>query len=396
MYPRVILKPGKEQSIQRFHPWVFSGAIRKIEGSVADGVVVEVFDASGEYLATGHFQNGSIAVRIFCFSQSSIDTSFWLRKLKLAYDFRQRLGFIGNARTNIFRLIHGEGDGFPGLIVDVYGSTAVIQAHSVGMYAIRNLIAELIVQVSGQQIKSVFDKSSVTVSGNQWGEAKDGYLFGNQVEELLFENGNRFEVSWEEGQKTGFFIDQRDNRSLLELYSKNAAVLNTFCYTGGFSVYALRGGATRVVSVDSSSKAIELTNRNIDLNFGDNQKHQSQCVDVFEFLKNNHDTWDVIVLDPPAFAKSTHSLKNALQAYKRLNANAFRRLKPGGILFTFSCSQVVSREQFRNAVFSGSIIAQKQVRILHQLTQPADHPINIYHPEGEYLKGLVLEVSSTV
>jgi len=390
-YPKIILKPGKEQSLQRFHPWVFSGAIKKIDGNPTDGDVVRITDWQDNFLAIGHYQTGSIAVRIFSFVDVEINRSFWYGKLSKALDVRKKLGLFANPVTNIFRLIHGEGDGLPGLIVDIYGSTAVIQAHSAGMFLIRKLLAELIVEVMGNDITSVYDKSSGTVSGQIKEEVKDGYLLGPPINEVLYEYGNKFLVSWEEGQKTGFFVDQRENRLLLEQYCKEASVLNTFGYTGGFSVYALRSGAKKVVTVDSSQKAIDLTNRNVALNIGETNHHQSVCADVIGYLRNNEEKFDVIILDPPAFAKNTHALKNALQAYKRLNAAAFSMLNPGGILFTFSCSQVVSREQFRNAVFSGSIIAQKQVRILHQLTQPADHPINIYHPEGEYLKGLVLQ-----
>jgi len=393
-YPRIFLKPGKEQSLRRFHPWVFSGAIKRIEGSPLDGDVVEICDTNGIFLALGHYQNGSIAVRIFSFLQVEVDRNFWLKKIQNALSVRQKLGLFPNPKTNIFRLVHGEGDGLPGLIVDIYGATAVIQAHSTGMFLIRPLLAEIIVEVLNGSITSIYDKSSGTIPGKNDIQTKDSYLLGPPINEILLENGNKFLVSWEEGQKTGFFVDQRENRLLLEKYCKNANVLNTFCYTGGFSVYALRGGAKKVISVDSSQKAIDLTNSNIKINFGETPNHQSFCTDVFEFLKNSKEEFDVIVLDPPAFAKSTHALKNALQAYKRLNAAAFRKLKSGGILFTFSCSQVVNREQFRNAVFSGSIIAEKQVRILHQLTQPADHPVNIYHPEGEYLKGLVLQVDN--
>lgn len=390
-YARIILKPGKEQSLQRFHPWIFSGAIKKVDGNPTDGETVEVTGAEGNYLATGHFQTGSIAVRIFSFKQTQVDRDFWKEKLLNALAVRVKLGLFKNPSTSIFRLVHGEGDGLPGLIVDIYGSTAVLQAHSMGMFLIRKTLAEIITEIMGGTVTTVYDKSSGTISGKSSETVRDGYLWGPPKNEIMLENGNKFLISWEEGQKTGFFVDQRENRLLLEQYCKDADVLNTFGYTGGFSVYALRGGAKKVVTVDSSQKAIDLTNSNIELNFGTTEKHQPVCADVINYFRNNDDKFDVIILDPPAFAKNTHALKNALQAYKRLNAAAFRMLNPGGILFTFSCSQVVSRENFRNAVFSGAIIANRQVRILHQLTQPADHPINIYHPEGEYLKGLVLQ-----
>jgi 23S rRNA (cytosine1962-C5)-methyltransferase len=389
-YIKVTLKPGKEQSLQRFHPWIFSGAIKSIDGEPKEGEIVEVVDKQGGFLAIGHFQSGSIMVRVVSFNQCIINRDFWKSKLVSALNLRKQLGFFPSTKTNIFRLVHGEGDGLPGLIIDIYGSTAVIQAHSIGMSSIKALLAELVVEVMDGAIVSVYDKSAGTLSPKAQDNSTDGYLIGSAVESELVENGNKFFVSWEEGQKTGFFIDQRDNRQLVALYSKGKKVLNAFCYTGGFSVYAARGGAKSVVSVDSSQKAMELTTKNMAINFGENEAFQSVCADVFDFLKDNDEQYDVIILDPPAFAKHKSALHNALQAYKRLNAAAFRKLKPGGVLFTFSCSQVVNREQFRNAVFSGGIIADRNVSILHQLTQPADHPINIYHPEGEYLKGLVL------
>jgi 23S rRNA (cytosine1962-C5)-methyltransferase len=390
IYPKVYLKSGKEKSLQRFHPWIFSGAIKRIDGEPKEGEVVEVVSVKGDFLALGHYQPGSITVRVISFDKCEIINDFWRHKLINALNLRRSLGLFPNPATNIFRLVHGEGDGMPGLIIDIYGSTAVMQAHSSGMGLMRSTLAELIVEVMGGVVTSVYDKSSGTLSPKSPVEVIDGYLVGSVNSDELFENGNRFQVSWEEGQKTGFFVDQRDNRQLVGQYSKGAKVLNAFCYTGGFSIYAARGGASSVVSVDSSQKAMELTTRNMQANFGDNPSHVSVCADVFDFLRDNNEVYDLIILDPPAFAKHRGALNNALQAYKRLNATAFRKLKPGGILFTFSCSQVVTRENFRNAVFSGSIIANRNVRIMHQLTQPADHPINIYHPEGEYLKGLVL------
>jgi 23S rRNA (cytosine1962-C5)-methyltransferase len=389
-YPIVYLKSGKEQSLQRFHPWIFSGAIKRIEGTPQEGDVVEVLSSNGDFLAYGHYQPGSITVRVITFKKVSIDKNFWRTKLQKALELRESLGLFPSNSTNIFRLVHGEGDGLPGLIIDIYGNTAVMQAHSTGMGLVKQLIAELVVEVMKGAVTSVYDKSSGTLSPKGPIEAVDGYLIGKGERIDFVENESKFLISWEEGQKTGFFVDQRDNRELLAHYSKGADVLNAFCYTGGFSVYAARGGAKSVVSVDSSQKAMDLTTQNMALNFTNTSNYQSVCADVFDFLKDNDQIYDIIVLDPPAFAKHRGALNNALQAYKRLTAAALRRLKPGGILFTFSCSQVVSREQFRNAVFSGSIIAQRDIRIMHQLTQPADHPINIYHPEGEYLKGLVL------
>ncbi|MDX9854230.1 MAG: class I SAM-dependent rRNA methyltransferase [Tenuifilaceae bacterium] len=391
-YSKIILKPGKEQSVLRFHPWIFSGAIDKAEGNPEEGDVVEVTDSNGNFLGLGHCQPGSISVRIFSFQNVEPNLEFWEQKVASAYRLRNTVGLTNDTTTNIFRLVHGEGDGMPGLIVDIYGDTAVMQAHSLGMYLIRETLAKAIVNALNGTIKNVFDKSSGTLPFKSIEEKKDEYIIGNLSSSELYEYGNRFLVSWEEGQKTGFFIDQRENRKLLGEYSKNRTVLNTFGYTGGFSVAALKAGAKRVVSVDSSAKAIELTNANVALNFGDKAPHESHCSDVFDFFKNTTETFDIIVLDPPAFAKHNNALHNALQAYKRLNAAAIKRIKPGGLLFTFSCSQVVTKENFRNAVFSGAAITKRQVKIIHQLTQPADHPINIYHPEGEYLKGLVLQI----
>lgn len=391
-YSKIILKPGKEQSVLRFHPWIFSGAIDKAEGNPEEGDVVEVTDSNGNFLGLGHCQPGSISVRIFSFQNAEPNLEFWEQKVASAYRLRNTVGLTNDTTTNIFRLVHGEGDGMPGLIVDIYGDTAVMQAHSLGMYLIRETLAKAIVNALNGTIKNVYDKSSGTLPFKSIEEKKDEYIIGNLSSSELYEYGSRFLVSWEEGQKTGFFIDQRENRKLLGEYSKNRTVLNTFGYTGGFSVAALKAGAKRVVSVDSSAKAIELTNANVALNFGDNAPHESHCSDVFDFFKNTTETFDIIVLDPPAFAKHNNALHNALQAYKRLNAAAIKRIKPGGLLFTFSCSQVVTKENFRNAVFSGAAITKRQVKIIHQLTQPADHPINIYHPEGEYLKGLVLQI----
>ncbi|MBN1989639.1 MAG: class I SAM-dependent rRNA methyltransferase [Bacteroidales bacterium] len=391
-YSKIILKPGKEQSVQRFHPWIFSGAINEAVGNPEEGDVVEVTDSNGNFLGLGHCQPGSISVRIFSFQNVEPNLQFWEQKIASAYLLRSTVGLTSHPTTNIYRLIHGEGDGMPGLIVDIYGDTAVMQAHSLGMYLIRETLAKALVNALGGAIKNVYDKSSGTLPFKSIEEKKDEYIIGSLSCDELYEYGSRFLVSWEEGQKTGFFIDQRENRKLLGEYSKGKTVLNTFGYTGGFSVAALKAGAQKVVSVDSSAKAIELTNANVALNFGDNTPHESHCSDVFDFFRNTTENYDIIVLDPPAFAKHNNALHNALQAYKRLNAAAIKRLKPGGLLFTFSCSQVVTKENFRNAVFSGAAITKRQVKIIHQLTQPADHPINIYHPEGEYLKGLVLQV----
>jgi len=391
-YIKIKLKPGKEQSLQRFHPWIFSGAIHKIIGNPLEGDIVEVVDSSDKFIALGHYQPSSISVRVISFEPVEVDANFWKKKIANAINLRESLGLYKNENTNIYRLIHGEGDNMPGLVVDIYGSTAVMQCHSAGMYTIRKTLADLIVELYKGAIKSVFDKSSGTLPYKAQLNPIDEYIIGTEVAETLLEHGNRFDVSWAEGQKTGFFIDQRENRLLLQTYSKGKTVLNTFGYTGGFSVYAIKGGALKTITVDSSQKAIDLTNRNVELNFGSTAKHESYCSDVFEYFKGSSEDFDIIVLDPPAFAKHNEALRNALQAYKRLNNTAIRRLKPGGILFTFSCSQVVNKENFRNAVFSASAIAGRSVKILHQLTQPADHPINIYHPEGEYLKGLVLQV----
>lgn len=391
---KVILKPKKEESLLRFHPWVFSGAIQTIEGNPAEGDLVEVFDSRNHFLAAGHYQIGSIAVRIVSFQQQQIAAPFWENRIAVAYQMRCGLGLV-TAQNNTYRLIHGEGDSLPGLIVDVYDDTAVMQAHSVGMHEIRNELAKAIVKMV-PEVKNVYYKSETTLPFKAPIDPEDGYLIGADSQKYTaIENGLQFNVDWLRGQKTGFFIDQRENRALLEKYSKGKSVLNMFCYTGGFSVYAMRGGAALVHSVDSSAKAMEITDKNIALNFGNDARHTSYADDAFKFLNGIQDSgvkYDLIVLDPPAFAKHREALRNALKGYKRLNAKAFEQIKPGGILFTFSCSQVVSREQFRLAVFSAAAESGRNVRILHQVTQPADHPVNIYHPEGEYLKGLVLWV----
>lgn len=392
-FAKVILKPKKEESLQRFHPWVFSGAIQKIAGSPKEGDIVDVYTCNGEYCATGHYQIGSIAVRIFTFDKTEPGKSFWTEKLRQAYEMRRAIGLAESGDTDAYRLIHGEGDFMPGLVIDIYNKTAVMQAHSVGMHNIRQELAEGLIEVFGGKLENVYYKSESTLPFKANIDTEDGYLIGKDDKNYIAtENGLKFQADWLKGQKTGFFIDQRENRALLEKYAKGRSVLNMFCYTGGFSFYALRGGAKEVHSVDSSAKAIELTKKNVELNFADCKNHEAYAVDAFKYLDDMQDRYDLIILDPPAFAKHRDVLRNALQGYKKLNAKAFEKIKPGGILFTFSCSQAVSKEQFRLAVFSAAAISGRNVKILHQLTQPADHPVSIYHPEGEYLKGLVLYV----
>jgi 23S rRNA (cytosine1962-C5)-methyltransferase len=392
-FAKVILKPKKEESLQRFHPWVFSGAIQKIADSPKEGDIVDVYTCNGEYCATGHYQIGSIAVRIFTFEKTEPCKSFWTEKLRQAYEMRRAIGLAESGDTDAYRLIHGEGDFMPGLVIDIYNKTAVMQAHSVGMHNIRQELAEGLIEVFGGKLENVYYKSESTLPFKANIDTEDGYLIGKDDKNYIAtENGLKFQADWLKGQKTGFFIDQRENRALLEKYAKGRSVLNMFCYTGGFSFYALRGGAKEVHSVDSSAKAIELTKKNVELNFADCKNHEAYAVDAFKYLDDMQDRYDLIILDPPAFAKHRDVLRNALQGYKKLNAKAFEKIKPGGILFTFSCSQAVSKEQFRLAVFSAAAISGRNVKILHQLTQPADHPVSIYHPEGEYLKGLVLYV----
>jgi len=388
----VQLKPKKEESLLRFHPWVFSGAIQRIDGKPVEGELVEVIDNHGHFLAIGHYQIGSITVRVVSFENEKIDTDFWFKKINQAYLVRVALGLVNPPANNTYRLVHGEGDLLPGLIVDIYDDTAVFQAHSVGMHLIRQTIAEAIVAAI-PAVKNVFYKSETTLPFNAPITPEDGYLIGKASDNFkAIENGLEFQVDWLKGQKTGFFVDQRENRALLEKYAKGKTVLNMFCYTGGFSVYALRGGAKLVHSVDSSAKAIELTDKNIAINYPNAENHFSFAEDAFKFLNDKREAYDLIILDPPAFAKHRDAVHNALKGYKKLNLKALQQIKPNSILFTFSCSQVISKDQFRLAVFSAAAEARRNVRILHQLTQPADHPINIYHPEGEYLKGLVLFV----
>lgn len=389
----IILRRGKEESLLRFHPWIFSGAIQQVEGDPDEGDLVRVLDSQRNFIALGHCQVGSIAVRVLSFRDEPINDAWWESRVRQAYALRQAIGLAENAETNCYRLVHGEGDLLPGLIVDIYGHTAVMQAHTVGMYQSREAIVKALRKLYGERLTAVFDKSSGTLPYKAGIDARDEYLYGQSSAEPVLENGNRFRVSWERGQKTGFFIDQRENRALVGMYAKGRKVLNTFSYTGGFSVYALRGGAAGVDSVDSSQRAVELAQENVELNFGADASHRAIAQDAFEFLKESKkEEYDLIILDPPAFAKHHKVLGNALKGYQRLNAQAISKIAPGGILFTFSCSQAVTREHFRNAVFSAAAIAGRNVRILHQLTQPADHPVNIYHPEGEYLKGLVLYV----
>ena len=391
-FSKVILKKGKEDSILRFHPWIFSGAIDRIDGSVEEGDVVTVHASDERFLGMGHSSIGSIAVRIFSFKEVVPDLTFWSDKMQSAFNLRQRIGLTSRKETNVFRLVHGEGDGMPGLIVDFYNGTAVLQAHTVGMWMIREMLAEAMKIVLGDRLTAVYDKSTKTLPFKADIESADGYLFGGLTTREVMEDGNRFIVDWEEGQKTGFFVDQRENRKLLSEYAFGKDVLNMFCYTGGFSFSAMQGGANLVHSVDSSVKAIELTNQNVELNFPGDKRHEAFAAEAFDFMKDINNKYDLIVLDPPAFAKHRSALNQALQGYKKLNTRAFQQIRPGGILFTFSCSQVVTRTNFREAVFSAAAISKRNVRILHQLSQPGDHPINIYHPEGEYLKGLVLYV----
>ncbi len=385
------LKAKKEESLKRFHPWIFSGAIAKTDGNPAEGDIVRVVDSHRNFLAIGHYQIGSIMVRVLSFEDILIDNHFWHNRLQAAYLMRKSTGLAESAETNTYRLVHGEGDNLPGLVIDIYGTTAVMQAHSVGMHYAKDIIAETLMGVV-PGLKAVYYKSEGTMPYKAPVKPQDGYLIGSAETTIAKENGLLFHADWEQGQKTGFFVDQRDNRSLLEHYSRNRNVLNMFCYTGGFSFYAMRGGANLVHSVDSSQKAIDLVNKNVELNFPGDPRHEAFAVDAFKYLENIENKYELIILDPPAFAKHHSAQHNALQGYRRLNALALKQIKPGGILFTFSCSQAISKEQFRLAVFSAAAQTSRSVRILHQLTQPIDHPINIYHPEGEYLKGLVLYV----
>ena len=393
----VHLRRGKEESLERRHPWIFSGAIERISEGIApleEGDIVDVVTKAGDFIARGHYQIGSIAVRVLTFEREEIDSAWWHSRIASAKSLREALGIAHNSETTCYRLVHGEGDLLPGLVVDVYERTAVVQCHSVGMYRSRFEIAEAIREVYGDAIEAIYDKSSQTLPFKADLGAIDGYLWGRASERdnVVLENGLKFKVNWEEGQKTGFFIDQRENRDLVRQYSRGRKVLNTFCYTGGFSVAALAGGAREVVSIDLSERAVKLADENVRLNFGDDAPHEAIACNAVEYLKDIDDSYDLIILDPPAFAKHHKVLGNALQGYKKINARAMEKIRPGGILFTFSCSQAVSRDLFRTTIFTSAAIAKRKVRIIGQLTQPADHPINIYHPEGEYLKGLVVYV----
>ena len=392
MYKQIFLKRGKEESLKRFHPWIFSGAIHHMDEGIEEGETVRVITAAGEFIAVGHYQIGSIAVRVLSFEDIEINTDFWCERLQSALDVRIGVGIADSPTNNTYRLVHGEGDYLPGLVIDCYGSTAVMQAHSVGMHVCRNEICQALVQVMGDRIANVYYKSETTLPYKADLHQENGFLVGGDASNVAMENGLKFHIDWLRGQKTGFFVDQRENRSLLEQYAKGKSVLNMFCYTGGFSVYAMRGDAKQVHSVDSSAKAIELTNDNVALNFPGDARHEAFCEDALKYLDEHDKQYDLIVLDPPAFAKHRAALRNALKGYTRLNVKGLQRIKKGGILFTFSCSQVVTKDNFRNAVFTAAAQVGRKVRILHQLHQPADHPINIYHPEGEYLKGLVLYV----
>lgn len=390
----IVLRKGKSASLKRFHPWVFSGAIAKKDSGIQEGETVRVVNESEEFLAVGHFENGSIAVRVLSFDDRKIDAEFWEERIREAFKLRVALGLVNQNCNNMFRLVHGEGDQLPGLIIDVYGDTAVVQAHSVGMHLNRNVIGKSLLKCTDGVVRNVYYKSETTLHFKSAEDGGNQFLIGQTDDNIALEYGLKFHIDWLRGQKTGFFVDQRENRKLLEKYAKGRRVLNMFCYTGGFSVYAMRGGAQLVHSVDSSAKAIDLTNANIGLNFPDDKRHEAFTEDAFRFLSHigHEQNYDLIVLDPPAFAKHKDAIRNAIKGYTRLNTIALQKIEKGGILFTFSCSQAVDKEQFRLAVFTAAAISGRHVRILHQLHQPADHPINIYHPEGEYLKGLVLYV----
>lgn len=393
MPAQIILKKGKDQSVRRYHPWIFSGAIETRKGSPAEGDVVEVYASDDTYLATGHWSPGSIAVRIFSFTKCEPDREFFRKKLSDAMQYRINTGIAGRSDTDVWRLVHGEGDGLPGLIIDIYGNVAVMQAHTAGFWHVREMIAGLLPEITGGMVTSVYNKSEGTVPFMAKLGPVNGYLTGGDQgsSTIVKENGFKFRVDWEKGQKTGFFIDQRDSRNLLRQYSMGRNVLNMFGYTGGFSVYAMSNAAL-VHTVDSSVSAIAMADENVNLNFGKDNRHRSFATDAFRFLADMKDEYDLIVLDPPAFAKHQTALDKALQGYRRLNAIALQKIRPGGMLFTYSCSQVVSRDDFRRSVFVAAANTGRNVRIMHQTGQPPDHPVNIYHPESEYLKGLVLYV----
>ena len=390
------LHKGKDESLRRYHPWVFSGAVDHVDGKLEEGDLVRVLTYDGEFIAVGHWQIGSIAVRVLSFEDEVIDHRFWVNHLTVAYNVRKSIGVADNPTNSTYRLVHGEGDNLPGLVIDMYGATAVMQAHSVGMHVSRMEIAKALKEVMGDTLQNIYYKSETTLPFKADLGQENGFIIHNNlpsaVDDVAVENGLKFHIDWLKGQKTGFFVDQRDNRSLVEQYSKCRKVLNMFCYTGGFSVYALRGGAQLVHSVDSSQKAVDLVNANVELNFPNDTRHKAFAEDAFKFLDTMEESYDLIILDPPAFAKHRDAVRHAIKGYTKLNARAMEKIEKGGILFTFSCSQAISKEQFRMAVFTAATLAKRKVRILHQLHQPADHPINIYHPEGEYLKGLVLYV----
>lgn len=390
---KIVLKSGKDQSLRRRHPWVFSGAIKKIYGIPAEGEIVEVFDNKDEKLGTAHYQNGSIAMRMLTFGQVLVEDDFWKKKIAEAWAHRQDEGVYAENKTNVFRLVNAEGDGLPGLIIDYYAGAVVIQVHSIGMFRSIQQIVGALQDLDNLPVDTIYNKSKNTLHKVDNKDISDGFLLGKRTEGIVLEYGNTFKVNWERGQKTGFFIDQRENRKLLEGYSNRRSVLNMFCFSGGFSVYAMKGGAKLVHSVDSSGHAIDLTRENIEKNFPGQSSHEAFATDAFDFMESIDQKYDLIILDPPAFAKHQRVLNNALQGYKRLNQKAISQIRPGGILFTFSCSQAVSKENFKKSVFAASANTGREVRILHQLTQPVDHPVSIYHPEGEYLKGLVLKIS---
>lgn len=397
-YKTIVLKKGKEDSLQRKHPWVFSGAIYNADETLQEGDVVRILTANGDFIAVGHWQIGSIAVRILSFVDEEINVEFYENRLSTALDVRKSIGLLrseeqnGTTVNNTFRLVHGEGDGLPGLVIDFYADTAVMQAHSVGMHCDRLMIAQALKRVMGDELLAVYYKSETTLPYKADLSQENGFILGNSTNDIAVENGLKFHIDWLKGQKTGFFVDQRDNRSLLEQYSKGRKVLNMFCYTGGFSVYSMRGGAELVHSVDSSAKAVELVNKNIELNFPNDTRHKAFAVDAFKYLDEMGEKYNLVILDPPAFAKHRDALKQALRGYTKLNARAMEKMPKGSILFTFSCSQAVNKDQFRTAIFAAAMQTGRNIRILHQLHQPADHPINIFHPEGEYLKGLVVYI----
>jgi 23S rRNA (cytosine1962-C5)-methyltransferase len=389
---RIVLRSGKDKSLKRYHPWIFSGAIKKIFGEPSEGDVVKVYSNQDEFLGTGHYQEGSISIRILSFMDEEIGEDFYITRIKDALAARAKLGLPDDKKTNVCRLVNAEGDGLPGFIIDYYNGTAVMQFHSIGMHMHRDLLVKGLQEILGDRLRAVYDKSATTLPSRYATGYKNEYLSGSPSQTIVKEHGNQFSIDWEKGQKTGFFIDQRENRKLLGEYSAGRNVLNLFGYTGGFSVYARQCGAELVHTVDSSAHAIDMANKNMELNFGEQHRHQGITADVLKFLVKPASSYDLMILDPPAFAKHHNVLNNALQGYKRLNARAIEKIKPGGIIFTFSCSQAVSKENFRKSVFAASANTGRRVRILHQLTQPADHPVSIYHLEGEYLKGLVLLV----